>query len=386
MHDIYRSLDLNTDAATLQTAVRAAADRYALGADNECMAGELERPRRGLERENAFLRQRLTGVDGFDKIIGQSEQLRDALRQLERIRRTHVPVHVHGETGTGKELVARALHVGGPRAKLPYVVQNCAGMTDTLLQSTLFGHRKGAFTGADRDHRGVFLEADGGTLFLDEVGELSPATQGMLLRALQEGEVTPVGASRPIKVDTRIISATHKDLREEVSAGRFREDLLYRLVVVTVRLPPLRERQGDVALLAGHFLDMHCERHGKNAPGFRPDAISALETYSWPGNVRELDNEIERIVVLAEDGEKIGLEMLSSYIVGARPVGPGGTSTLPDSWLALQDLSYDAAVERLERALVERAITAEGGSITKAAKRIGIERSRLGKIKRRLGI
>jgi two-component system response regulator HupR/HoxA len=384
--EIFRSLDVDLEIQTLLAAARAAADRYALGAENERMAGELERTKRWLERENAFLRQRLTGVDGFDKIIGKSEQLRDALRQLERIRRTHVPVHIHGETGTGKELVARALHAGGPRAELPYVVQNCAGMTDTLLQSTLFGHRKGAFTGADRDHRGVFLEADGGTLFLDEVGELSPATQGMLLRALEEGEVTPVGASRPIKVDTRIISATHKDLREEVNAGRFREDLLYRLVVVTVHLPPLRERQGDIALLARHFLDAHCERHGKNVPGLRPDAVAALEAYAWPGNVRELDNEIERIVILAEDGEKIGLAMLSPHIVQGEPKDPSETGTRLNPLLELDDLSYDAAIERLERALIERAIAAEGGSITKAAKRIGIERSRLGKIRKRLRI
>jgi len=375
--DIFRCLDVAIADDTLRTAVRAAADRYALGAETERMAIELDRTKRWLERENAHLRQRLTGVDGFDKIIGKSPQLREALGQLERIRRTDVAVHIHGETGTGKELVARALHAGGPRAELPYVVQNCAGMTETLLQSTLFGHRKGAFTGADRDHRGVFLEADGGTLFLDEVGELSPATQGMLLRALENGEVTPVGASRPIKVDTRVISATHKDLREEVAAGRFREDLLYRLLVVTVRLPPLRERHGDVALLARHFLDAHCEQHGKNVPGFRPDAIAALEAYPWPGNVRELDNEIERIVILAEDGEKIGLGMLSPHLVQSRiAVVPPQPDELP----------YDIAVARLERTLIERAIAAEGGSVTKAAKRIGIERSRLGKIRKRLGI
>jgi DNA-binding NtrC family response regulator len=385
---IFRSFDVDVDTETLATAVRAATDQYALDAENERIAGELERTKRWLQRENAFLRQRLTGVDGFDKIIGNSEPLRAALAQLERIRRTDAPVYIHGETGTGKELVARALHAGGPRSDRPYAVQSCAGMTETLLQSTLFGHRKGAFTGADRDHRGVFLEADGGTLFLDEVAELSAATQGMLLRALQEGEVMPVGASRPIQVDVRIISATNKDLREEVTAGRFREDLLYRLVVVTVRLPPLRERHGDVALLARHFLDMHCEGHHKNIPGFSPDIVAAFEAYPWPGNVRELDNEIERIVILADDGEKVDLAMLSPHIADPRAAERALPRGLSNAFgvRELENLDYDTAVMRFERALIERAMAAEGGSITKAAKRMGIERSRLGKLKKRLTI
>jgi two-component system response regulator HupR/HoxA len=383
---IFHSLDVDVASDALVEAVRAAVDRYALAAENERAAGELERTKRWLERENAFLRQRLTGVSGFDKIIGNSQQLRDALGHLQQICRTDASVHIQGETGTGKELVARALHVGGPRADHPYVVQNCAGMTDTLLQSTLFGHRKGAFTGADRDHRGLFLEADGGTLFLDEVGELSPATQGMLLRALQ-GEVTPVGANRPLRVDTRIISATNRNLREEVNAGRFREDLFYRLVVVTVRLPPLRDREGDVALLARHFLDMHCEHHAKDVPGFRTEAIAALEAYPWPGNVRELDNEIERVVILADAGEKIGVAMLSPHIVAQQRNGRAAEqvrSARPR--LDIDTADYDAAVRQFERTLVAHAISAEGGSITRAAKRIGIERTRLGKIRKRLGI
>lgn len=385
--NIFRSLDLDGDVCTLLAAVHVAADRCVFAAENERMAGELARTKLWLQRENAFLRQRLTGIAGFDKIIGTSEPLREALVQLERIRRTDAPVYIHGETGTGKELVARALHAGGPRAEQPYVVQSCAGMTETLLQSTLFGHRKGAFTGADRDHRGVFLEADGGTLFLDEVAELSHATQGMLLRALQEGEVTPVGATRQIHVDVRIISATNKDLREEVAVGRFREDLLYRLVVLTVHLPPLRERAGDIPLLARHFLDMYCEHYSKDVPGLRPEVIAAFETYPWPGNVRELANEIERLVVLTDDNRKIEASMLSPHILPSRLAKRSAASRSRSPVMReLENLDYDTAVARFERALIESAILAAGGSITRAARRMGIERSRLGKLKKRFSI
>jgi transcriptional regulator with PAS, ATPase and Fis domain len=221
-------------------------------------------------------------------------------------------------------------------------------------------------------------------LFLDEVGELSPATQAMLLRALQEGEITPVGATRPVKVDVRIISATHKDLREEIKAGRFREDLLYRLVVVTVTLPPLRERHGDIPLLARHFLDLHCEHYAKNIPGIRPEVIAAFEAYGWPGNVRELDNEIERMVILADDGQKLGLESLSPHIAANAP-RRGRASTAPFTE-QIRGVPYDVAVEQLERKLVEGALEAANGSVTKAAEHLGIERSRLGKIRKRLGI
>jgi two-component system, NtrC family, response regulator HupR/HoxA len=380
---MFRCLSDEMDDTMVLAIVREAVDRYALDAENARIADELARTHQLLERENAFLRQRLTGVEGFDKIIGHSSQLRTALAQLERVRRTDAPVYIHGETGTGKELAARALHAGGPRSARSYIVQNCAGMTETLLQSTLFGHRKGAFTGADRDHRGVFLEADGGTLFLDEVGELSPATQAMLLRALQEGEVTPVGATRPLKVDVRIISATHKDLREEVKAGRFREDLLYRLVVVTVTLPPLRDRHGDIPLLARHFLDLHCEQYGKNIPGIRPEVIAAFEAYAWPGNVRELDNELERMVILADDDQKLGLDSLSPHIAANAPRRGRASTAPPDQ---MRGVPYDVAVEQLERRLVEGALEAANGSVTKAAEQLGIERSRLGKIRKRLGI
>ena len=372
-------------AEEVMQAVDQAVDRYALAVENARLSAELARANDRLQRENLFLRSRMTGTNGFEHILGNSSALREALSSLARVRLSEATVHIAGETGTGKELVARAIHFGGPRAKGPFVAQNCASITDTLLESTLFGHQRGAFTGADRARPGVFQEAHGGTLFLDEVGELSPAVQGALLRALQSGEIVAVGASRPSKVDVRVISATHKDLRVEVRAGRFREDLYFRLVVVGIRLPPLRERAGDVPLLARHFLDVYCERYGRNVPGFTYDAMQALERYRWPGNVRELVNEVERLIVLAEDGYKIPVELLSPHLVSA-PSDPSQISGAPPSAAAFAELPYDAAVAAFERDLITRALESTGGVVARAARLLGMERTRLTKLRQRLGI
>jgi two-component system response regulator HupR/HoxA len=370
--------------------IRHAIDRYAMQVENAWLGAELARANQRLQRENLYLRRRMTGTNGFEHILGSSPALRQALVHLARIRLSEATVHINGETGTGKELVARGIHFGGPRAKGPFVAQNCAGITDSLLESTLFGHQRGAFTGADRARPGVFQEAHGGTLFLDEVGELSGAVQGALLRALQSGEIVPVGSSRPTRVDVRVISATHRDLREEAKSGRFREDLYFRLVVIGIRLPPLRERSGDVPLLARHFLDVYCERFGRNVPGFTYDAMQALEKYSWPGNVRELENEIERLIVLAEDGRKIPVDLLSPHLVGrsvsrpaipAPPVG-GGTMGVP----VPSELTYDQAVENFQRALIGEALGSTGGVVARAAKVLGMERTRLLKLRRKFGL
>ncbi|HUB06319.1 MAG TPA: sigma 54-interacting transcriptional regulator [Myxococcales bacterium] len=355
--------------------VHSAIDAYLLAVENERLEVELGRANQRLRRENSFLRERVEGFRGFEGIVGESAALRQMLAEVQRIRKTDVPVHLQGETGTGKELVARSLHFGGPRAAGPFVVQNCAGLTESLLQSTLFGHRKGAFTGADRDRRGVFQEADGGTLFLDEVADLSPAVQSSLLRALQEGEVVPVGASRPEKVDVRVVSATHKELRAEVARGAFREDVYFRLVVVQVRLPPLRERLGDVVLLVHHFVDLYSERFGKNILGFTQDAMRTLERYAWPGNVRELENEVQRLVILGEEKDLIGTELLSPHIRGgSREAAAGGPK------------GYDDAIRAFERQLVEDALESAGGNVSRAAEALSMERSRLAKLRKRLGL
>lgn len=334
-----------------------------------------------LQEENQRLRARIAPPSAFQRILGHSQPLRHALTRIKRVAPTEVSVHVHGETGTGKELVARALHEEGKRRKGPFVAQNCAGLTESLLQSTLFGHRRGSFTGADRDRPGVFQEADGGTLFLDEVAELSPKVQGALLRVLQEGEVIRVGDTRPEKVDVRVISATHKDLRREVAEGRFREDLYFRLVVVSVELPALRAREGDVALLAHHFLQLYGERHRKHLAGFSSAAKRALSRYEWPGNVRELANEMERVVVLAEDGESVHEGLLSPHVL-SESLTPGRD----DGVFVSFDLPYDQAMHQVQKALIERALEEHGGIIRKAADALQMERSRLAKLRKRLGM
>ncbi len=368
----------------LRQAVRRAVDAYVLASENALLTTALERANERLLRENQFLRRRVTGVEGFERIVGNSPALRRSLEALGRVRRVDTTVHIQGETGSGKELFARALHEGGPRARAPFVAQSCGGLSESLLQGTLFGYVKGAFTGADRDYSGVFVQAHGGTLFLDDVAELSPSAQALLLRTLQEGEVLPLGARKPEKVDVRIVSATHKDLREEVQLGRFREDLFFRLVVFTLRVPSLKERAEDIAPLAMHFLDLHCERMGRNVRGFSFEAMQALESYGWPGNVRELENEVERLVVLTEDGGKVPLELLSPHI---QRRGTAESPGAPASGIAVPDaLGFDDAVTLVEKELVGRALAATGDNVTQAATLLGMERSRLAKLRKRLGL
>jgi two-component system response regulator HupR/HoxA len=369
-------------AADVLHVVQRGVETYALLVENDRLNADLTRANERLRRENEHLR-RYVLRDGFKPVIGNSRELLQIIEQIKRICHSDAPVHISGETGTGKELIARALHDEGPRAAGPFVVQNCASMTDTLLQSTLFGHRKGAFTGADRDHLGVFREADRGTLFLDEVGELSLAVQASLLRALQNGEIMPVGGSRPIKVDVRIISATNKDLREEVKAGRFRDDLFFRVMVITLALPPLRARSGDIPLLASHFLDLWCKRARKNIPGFAAETLEAFESYAWPGNVRELEHEIERLVVLAEPSHKIPLNLVSPH-VRARLPHDRGTRAVDAGVFVPFGTSYDAAHKQLDAELIEHALAASSGVVSRAAEMLGMDRSRLSKMRKRL--
>jgi two-component system response regulator HupR/HoxA len=369
---------------SLLQVVAGAVDAYALSAENERLNTELERANRRLQRENAYLRRRVRSVEGFDNIIGHSPALLRALDELARIRHSDVTVQIQGETGTGKELVARALHYNGPRASGPFVAQNCAGIAETLLQSTLFGHRRGAFTGAERDHPGVFQQADGGTLFLDEVAELSLAMQAALLRALQEKEVLPVGASRPVKVDVRIISATHKDLRDEIRHGRFREDLYFRLVVIFTHIPALRERKGDIPLLAQHFLDLLAERYDKDIPGFDTEAMAVLERHDWPGNVRELENEVERLVLLAPPATPIAPGLISPHV--RQPSLTSIDFFDEGDSAAFAGRSYDDAVRDLERSMVKWALEQCGGVVSRAAEMLKMDRSRLSKLRRRLGL
>jgi len=259
------------------------------------LAGELQRLRR--KREGT-----LTLAD----VITRADAMRPALKAAEKAAASAIPVLIEGESGTGKELIARAIHGSGARRAWPFVAVNCGAMPENLIESILFGHEKGAFTGATEKHTGKFVEADGGTLFLDEVGELPPAAQVKLLRALQEGEIEPVGGRKNVKVDVRIVSATNRDLIADVKAGRFREDLFYRLHVFPILVPPLRRRLEDVPQLARHFLTHIAAEEGKRVRGVSAAALALLGAYRWPGNVRQLENAIFRAVVLAE-GDEIGV-------------------------------------------------------------------------------
>ncbi len=259
------------------------------------LAGELQR-----------LKRKQDGTLTIDDIVTRAPAMRPVLRAIEKAAASTIPVLIEGESGVGKELIARAIHGSGARRAQPFVAVNCGALPENLIESILFGHEKGAFTGATEKYTGKFVEADGGTLFLDEVGELPPAAQVKLLRALQEGEVEPVGARRPVKVDVRIVSATHRDLIADVKAGRFREDLFYRLHVFPIAVPPLRKRPEDIAELTRHFLARIAAEEGKRVQSISADALALLTAYRWPGNVRQLENTLFRAVVLAE-GEEIGV-------------------------------------------------------------------------------
>lgn len=297
-------------------------------------------------------------------MVGDSPAMRALLNNIALVAPSDATVLIHGESGTGKELVARALHASSGRSHGPLVTLNCAALNESLLESELFGHEKGAFTGADKRRDGRFVEADGGTLFLDEIGDISPLMQVRLLRAIQEREVQRVGSNQTLSVDVRLIAATHRDLAGEVSAGRFRQDLYYRLNVVTIDMPPLRQRREDVPPLARYFLQCYAERNRKAVQGFTPQAMDLLIHYAWPGNIRELENAIERAVVLLT-GEFISERELPLAIVGT-PVAnaPHGDDVIQP----LVDVEKEAILAALEKT---------GGNKTEAARQLGITRKTL---------
>jgi len=275
---------------------------------------------RELFRENRLLRRELDRRYSFSEIIGTSEALQQVFRLVEKVAPTNTNILVYGESGTGKELIARAIHHNSPRSARPFVAINCGALPETLLESELFGHTKGAFTGATNARPGLFRSAEGGTIFLDEIGEISQALQVRLLRAVQEHEVTPVGASAAVAFDARIICATNRDLEREVTEGRFREDLFYRLNVIELHLPPLRERREDIPLLARHFVKRTAREQEQPEKPIEPAAMTALINYNWPGNVRELQNAIERAFTLS--GEAIDADSLPPRVrpaAGAHP-------------------------------------------------------------------
>jgi two-component system response regulator AtoC len=327
--------------------------------------------RERMRRTNQLLRRDVQRAVGERPIVAASARMIDVLELIERTAEFKSTVLLTGESGTGKEVLARALHAQSPRRHEAFVAVNCGAIPENLLESELFGHSKGAFTGADRARRGLFVEANGGTLFLDEIGELPAPLQVKILRALQEEEIRPLGASKPQQVDVRVVAATSRDLEADVESGRFREDLFYRLNVVRIEVPPLRERREDIPLLVDHFLMRFRDLLGKPVRGIAEDALERLILYPWPGNARELENVIERAVILA-DAERVGLRELPDGIATPKP----GDSA------AEGDLSLRRARRALEVQLIERALRATNGNRTHAARRLEIShRALLYKIK-----
>jgi DNA-binding NtrC family response regulator len=318
-----------------------------------------------LEQEILRLRSALSARRGFDHLVGASPSLEKTLKQARAVAGTSATVLLNGENGTGKEMLARAIHEESPRANHPFVAVSCAALPETLIESELFGHEKGAFTGATASKKGRFELADSGTLFLDEIGELTPTVQVKLLRVLQDRSFERVGATKTLTVDIRLIAASNRDLQQEVDAGRFRRDLFYRLNVVPLVLPPLRERHEDIPLLAAHFAAKASEKHGRPMPELEPALIEALLEYDWPGNVRELENVLERLVVLTV-GARLGIEFLPENMQRALP----GVATTDETTL-------EGAVAALKRRMITAALQSEGGNKVAAARRLGISRSYL---------
>ena len=332
--------------------------------------------KRSLEREVTFLRGELARTRDFEEIVGTHAAMQKLFRLTEQVARTTATVLITGESGTGKELIARAIHRQGPRRDRPFVAVNPAAVAESLIESELFGHEKGAFTGAYQRKLGKFELAQGGTLFLDEIGTLKAELQAKLLRVLQEREIERVGGTRPVKIDVRVIAATNVDVKQAVARGAFREDLYYRLNVVPIEVPPLRERIEDLPLLVEHFVRQYGQQFGKRVQGLSREALRALSLYRWPGNVRELQNVVERCVVLA-DGPQIELNDLPLDVL------------IPDHRIRVRKadrLPLKDATEAFEHQIVLRVLERVKGNTSEAARILGVHRNSLNRLLERWGL
>jgi len=360
---IYQYITKPWEPDELLRTVRGAVDLYRLQRENESASLEMRLTAGTLEKSVAKKRRVLKNAHHFDRIIhAETSPLRAARDQVMRICQYDISVLITGESGTGKELLARAIHYNSPRADKPFVVENCGALPDQLLESELFGCKKGAFTGAYEDRIGLFEQASGGTIFLDEVGETSPAFQVKLLRVLQEGEIRPLGARLTRKIDVRVIAATNRDLEDEVRRGQFRRDLYYRLATFPIHLPPLRERPMDVALLAEKLLGDTVAMYAKPVRGFTPETLAALQAHDWPGNVRELQNEIQRMMALADGGGALTPDLLSPRLRAPAAPAPTGGDSLKER------------VEALEELIIREALDRHGWNISRVAEELGLSR------------
>jgi len=337
-----------------------------------------------LQNENVLLRRQLEERSGFSRLVGSSPPLRTILTQIEKVANTSATVLITGESGTGKELVARALHSFSARKDQQFIPIDCSTIPESIIESELFGHVRGAFTGAVRDKKGMVEDAHGGTLFLDEIGDLSPAMQVKLLRLLQEGEYKVVGSNTIRKADIRFIAATNQNLAEKIRDGRFREDLFYRLNVINIQLPPLRDRRDDIPLLATHFLAKYTSQYEKDVKRISPDAMGDLQGRIWPGNVRELENTIERGVIMASG------ETLEVADIGVRE--PGETAAAPSSEPAgeLYSLPFkeakDKLIEKFQSEYIAKVLSRSDGNVSRAARESGLKRQYLHRLMRETSI
>src|SRR5213080_3553152 len=361
---------LMTGVPALETAIAAinsGADRYVIKGD--ALVDQLRRTVREVteslkwKNEAGYLRRELRRLTGLDNIIGQSPKMRSIFDLIQTVAPQTSRVLITGESGTGKELVARAIHENSSRAQAPFITINCGAFPETLLESELFGYMKGSFTGANENRQGLFQAAHGGTLFMDEIGNMSLTMQVKLYRVLQEGKVRPIGSTEESDVDVRIIAATNKDFEKEIAEGRFREDLYYRLSVIPIQLPALRERREDIPLLARHFLERFRRTMEKPVEGVSPEAMSKLEAYDWPGNVRELENTMERAVAL-ETGKEISVRVLPDRILGyaGTPLGAAEGIELPED-----GVDFEKVVAATERMYLQAALEKAGGVRTRAS-------------------
>ncbi|MCB2156617.1 sigma-54 dependent transcriptional regulator [bacterium] len=378
-----------TAHATVKSAVEAmkagAFDYIMKPFDNDELRLTIDRAteHRDLRTENKELRAELGRRYKPDNLIGESREMQAVFNMVERVAPTKATVLITGESGVGKEVVARAIHQRSSRAGEPFVALNCAALTETLLESELFGHEKGAFTGASRSHRGKFEEADGGTIFLDEIGETSNNFQTKLLRVLQEGVLVRVGGNDPIKVDARVIAATNKDLKGMVDRGEFREDLFYRLQVVPLEIPPLRQRRSDIAPLAQHFVVKACQENGLPKRELADEAIKLLENEDWRGNVRELENTIERAVILSR-GERIEADDLWLTPSDSPLASPkSGATNIPSE---LSHLKLSDFIDEMTKRYVLRMLDERQWRKQEAAEALGIDRATLYRMIKRFGL
>jgi len=379
---IYFYIEKPWEPDDLKLIMTRAVERYQLIKDNKDLIHRLEVANQQLSNENIVLKKDVEQKYNFSNIIGESKVMQDVYDLMRKVIPTDTTVYISGETGTGKELIARAIHFNGPRKDKIFAAQNCAALPDTLLESALFGHTKGAYTDATADKKGLFEVADGGTVFLDELSDTSPALQQRLLRVIQEGEFQPVGSNKTIKVNVRILSATNRDLLRLVQQGKFREDLYYRINVFPIHIPPLKERMDDISLLANYFLNKYMIQAGKNINGFSEDALQYLLSNKYPGNVRELENMIQRAVILAGNEQTLSLNHLQTEWEGSQAT----IRTITDLQSDIQFSSLPKLVTEFEIKYISQALKSNQGNISKTAIELGLSRAGLYKKLKRYNI